>query len=192
MKTYVIPASEQPHHIVGPVLYSLSEVARGVGATQPPVVATVHQPVKDTGPPTPGPVQAVAGKPDIRLRRCFLQPFKGPLGRFLFSGDLVRAGLELLGPRVPHSLPSHSVPRFCLSICFPRVFAKCKPVCLVCFFLNSFPLARLCMKVHVHSVPTLSSLAMPRPTPSLLGLRPPQSLWLRFPFPTGKGLCSVF
>lgn len=49
------PASEQPHHVMGPVLYSFSEVLGGMGATQPPVVATLHQPVKDTSPRTPGP-----------------------------------------------------------------------------------------------------------------------------------------
>lgn len=50
------------------------------------------------------------------------------------SVDPVRPGLELWGPGTRHLLPSHSLPRFRLSICFSRLFAKRKSVCLVCFF----------------------------------------------------------
>lgn len=178
---------------MGPVLYSLSEVARGVGATQRPVVATLHQPVKDTGPHTLGPC-AGCGRGASRTSWEMLSPaFQRALGAFSVSGDLVRAGLELLEPRV---LFTPRLPTLYLASVCPFVFhvflPSVKSVCLVCLFLNSFTFPRLRMKVHVHSVPTLSSLAMPRPTPSLLGLRPSQRLLRRFPFPTGKGLCSIF
>lgn len=55
-----------------------------------------------------------------RLGRRFLQPFKGLLGHVLF-----RPGLRLLGPRAhcTSCLP-HPVPRFCLSICFSRLFCQ--------------------------------------------------------------------
>ena len=69
---------------MGPVLYSLSEAARGVGTAQPPVVAALRQPGRDTGTRTPCPTQARGGEAVIPRRR-FLRPFKGLSGCFLFS-----------------------------------------------------------------------------------------------------------
>lgn len=132
--SHTCPETEMPFsfrtatRVVGPVLYSLSEVPGGAAAARPPGAVPVHPPVWGTGPPTPGPRTGCGGA--ALLGRCFLQPFRGLLGHVLF-----RSGLGLLGPRA--HCTSCLPPPYLASVC-PFVshvfFAKCKSVCLVCPF----------------------------------------------------------
>ncbi|XP_077897757.1 E3 ubiquitin ligase RNF157 isoform X5 [Ictidomys tridecemlineatus] len=85
------PASASEPPCLGPVLYSLSEVAGGVAAARPPVVATLHQPVPDAAPAGAGPTLACGGGSQ-NSRRHFLQPSKGHFDHSLFSLSKDTAG----------------------------------------------------------------------------------------------------
>lgn len=100
----------------------------------------------------PGPAQAVAGGPASpeTLAPAFQRaPESCRIQQRAGQGWTGAAGAR----GALHFLPPCSSLASLLSICFSRLFAKCEPVCLVCFFFNSFLFPRFRVKVHVHSVP---------------------------------------
>lgn len=122
--SHTCPETEMPFsfrtatRVVGPVLYSLSEVPGGAAAARPPGAVPVHPPVWGTGPPTPGPRTGCGGGCTSRemlspafqraLGSCSVQVWPGAAGA---QGSL-------------HFLPPPAIPRFCLSICFSRLFCQ--------------------------------------------------------------------
>ena len=99
---------------MGPVLYSLGDVAAGAGGTQTPVVATLRQLAEDPGPHPSGPTQACGGG-SRNPRRRLPWPSQGLSGPFPLSVDPARPGPEGWGPGYA-SLPAFPLFTWLLSV----------------------------------------------------------------------------